>query len=140
MTGVGAWAEPTMLTGYEFRMAVKLFKITRRLLDGEKLSSAARKSWIDRYCVDMTSQQIHYPENYYRVAPYDRLFIWSKDVVEGLAGSGAHMASGGVGGQKAGRVGSRRFICEARGRRLRLWFRNEPPKGRTDFVLLQECR
>jgi endonuclease YncB( thermonuclease family) len=85
MTGLGAWAEPNLLTGYEFRMVVKLHKVTKRLVDGEKLSSSARKSWIERYCVDMTTQQIYYPEHYYRVAPYDRLFIWPKDVAQAVA-------------------------------------------------------
>ena len=66
-------------------MAVKLHKITKRLVDGEKLSSSQRKDWIDRYCVDMTTQQIYYPEQYYKVAPYDRLFVWSKDVAQAVA-------------------------------------------------------
>jgi endonuclease YncB( thermonuclease family) len=85
LSGLGAWAEPTLLTGYEFRMAVKLHKITKRLVDGEKLSSSQRKAWIERYCVDMTTQQIYYPEQYYKVAPYDRLFVWSKDVAQAVA-------------------------------------------------------
>jgi endonuclease YncB( thermonuclease family) len=85
MSGVGAWADPNLLTGYEFRMAVKLYKVTKRLVDGDSLSSSERKSWIERYCVDMTTQQIYYPERYYQVAPYDRLFIWPKDVAQAVA-------------------------------------------------------
>jgi endonuclease YncB( thermonuclease family) len=85
LAGRGAWADSNLLTGYEFRMAVKLYKVTKRLVDGEKVSSYQRKSWIDRYCVDMTTQYIHYPEHYYKVAPYDRLFVWSKDVAQAVA-------------------------------------------------------
>jgi len=80
MAGRGIWAEPLMLAGYEFRMAIKLYETTKKLVAGEKVSSYARKSWISRYCVDMTNQEIVYPEDYYRIAPYNRLFVWPKDV------------------------------------------------------------
>lgn len=76
----GAWAEETMLTGYEFRMCVKLYNVTKKLVAGEKLSSSERYSWIERYCVDMTSREIFDPQSYYWVAPYNRIFIWPKDV------------------------------------------------------------
>ncbi len=38
----GIWADPHTLTGYEFRMAVKLWKITRELERGRKLSATER--------------------------------------------------------------------------------------------------
>ncbi len=85
LKGRGIWGEPLSLTGYEFRMAVKLYDVTRRLLAGESLSSSQRSSWIERYCVDLTTQEIYYPESYIRVAPYNRLFVWPKDVSEAVA-------------------------------------------------------
>ncbi len=84
LAGRGIWADPLTLTGYEFRMVIKLFQITQRLVAGETLSSTARSSWIERYCVDLTTRGIFYPENYFRVAPYNRLFIWPKDVTEAV--------------------------------------------------------
>ncbi len=85
LAGRGIWADPLMLTGYEFRMAVKLYEVTRRLVAGEVLPSSARMAWIERYCVDLTTRGIYYPENYFRVAPYNRLFVWPKDVSDAVA-------------------------------------------------------
>ena len=31
----GAWADPLMLTGYEFRMCMKLYRVTRKLVQGK---------------------------------------------------------------------------------------------------------
>jgi endonuclease YncB( thermonuclease family) len=84
LAGRGIWADSVMLTGYEFRMVVKLFDVTKRLVSGAKVSTYERSSWISRYCVDMTTKEIYYPEKYFRVAPYNRLFIWSKDVSEAV--------------------------------------------------------
>jgi hypothetical protein len=80
----GAWADPLMLTGYEFRMCVRLYDITKKLVDGQELSSAERYGWITRYCVDMTTREIFYPQSYYKVAPYNRVFIWPEDVAEAV--------------------------------------------------------
>jgi len=80
----GAWADPLMLTGYEFRMCVRLYDITKKLVDGQKLSSAERYEWITRYCVDMTTREIFYPQSYYKVLPYNRIFIWAEDVAEAV--------------------------------------------------------
>ncbi len=80
----GAWGEPMMLTGYEFRMCIKLHQITEKLLAGESLSSKERGNWVTRYCVDMTTREIHEPENYYQVLPYNRIFIWPQDVTEAV--------------------------------------------------------
>jgi len=81
----GVWADPLTLTGYEFRMCVRLFQITEKLVRGETLSTAQRMAWIERYCVDLTTRGIYYPQNYYRVAPYNRLWIWAKDVPDAVA-------------------------------------------------------
>ena len=80
----GAWQDPLMLTGYEFRMCVKLYKVTKKLLNGAKMSSARRYGWISRYCADMTTKKVYYPQDYFKVDPYNRIFIWSKDVGEAV--------------------------------------------------------
>lgn len=80
----GAWADPMMLTGYEFRMGVKLYEVTKKLVGGQQLSSKERYGWITRFCVDMTTREIFYPQNYYQVEPYNRIFIWPEDVAEAV--------------------------------------------------------
>ncbi len=84
LAGRGIWADPLTLTGYEFRMCIKLYEITKRLVSGESLSTSQREAWIERYCVDLTTRGIYYPENYFRIAPYNRMFIWPKDVSEAV--------------------------------------------------------
>jgi len=79
-TKIGIWKDKNTLTGYEFRMCVKLFEVTQKLVEGKKLSTKERNSWIERYCVDMKTRQIFYPKNYTNVKVYDRIFIWPKDV------------------------------------------------------------
>jgi endonuclease YncB( thermonuclease family) len=78
--GRGAWADPLTLTGYEFRMCYRLAEITEDLVNGRKLSASERMKWVERYCADLTTQQIFYPQDYYKVKPYNRLFIWPPDV------------------------------------------------------------
>ena len=81
----GAWADPMALTGYEFRMCVKLYEVTKKLVAGRKLSSAKKYGWITRYCVDMTTREVFYPQDYIKVEPYNRVFIWPEDVAEAVA-------------------------------------------------------
>ena len=81
----GAWADPLSLTGYEFRMCVRLYDTVSQLVAGKKLSRAERNGWIDRYCADLTTREIFPPQLYYRVPPYNRLFIWPADVNEAVA-------------------------------------------------------
>ena len=73
-----------MLTGYEFRMCVKLYDVTKKLVAGKKLSTKERSGWISRYCVDITTREILYPQNYHKVSPYNRIFIWPEDVAEAV--------------------------------------------------------
>lgn len=80
----GCWSDPLSLTGYEFRMCHKLWDITRKLARGERVSSRDREAWITRYCVDMMSREIFTPQQYFKVAPYDRIFIWPQDVNEAV--------------------------------------------------------
>jgi hypothetical protein len=81
----GAWADSLSLTGYEFRMCVRLQDMVEKLVGGKKLSSAERNGWIERYCADMTTREIFPPQRYYKVPPYNRLFIWPADVNEAVA-------------------------------------------------------
>ena len=80
----GAWADPMSLTGYEFRMCVRLYDVVSKLVSGKKLSSAERNGWIERYCADLVTREIFPPQMYYRVQPYNRLFIWPADVNEAV--------------------------------------------------------
>lgn len=80
----GIWAEPLTLTGYEFRMCVKLYNTTKRLLNGEKLTAKEKMEWISRYCVDMTTREVYFPQDYFKVKPYNRIFIWPDDIAEAV--------------------------------------------------------
>ncbi len=81
----GAWADPSMLAAYEFRSCYKLWETTKKLKAGQKLSSAQKTGWIERYCADMTTRLIYEPQSYLRVEPYNRIFIWAEDVTEAVA-------------------------------------------------------
>jgi endonuclease YncB( thermonuclease family) len=82
---LGAYAEPNMLTGYEFRMCCKLWDATdfkvnpQNHIDKETGKPKKPPIWIDRWCADMSTGKLHEPQRYVDVEPYDRLFIWSKD-------------------------------------------------------------
>jgi endonuclease YncB( thermonuclease family) len=81
----GAWANPLALTGYEFRMCVKLFQVTEKLVKGQAVSRAEREGWIERYCADITTREIFFPQDYFRVKPYNRLFVWPRDVNDAVS-------------------------------------------------------
>lgn len=81
----GAWADDNSLTGYEFRMCVRLHKITKKLVSGKKLSSSERYAWISRYCFDLTNREIFYPQDYHWIKPYNRIFIWAEDVNDAVS-------------------------------------------------------
>lgn len=80
----GIWAEPLTLTGYEFRMCVKLYNVTKKLISRAKLTAEEKKEWISRYCVDMTTREVHFPQDYFKVKPYNRIFIWPDDIAEAV--------------------------------------------------------
>src|SRR5258706_7278082 len=77
---LGAWAEPLYLAGYEFRMCVRLFDITAQLVGGKKLTKRQRMAYVDRSCADMTTLALYPPQRYHEVAPYNRLFVWARDL------------------------------------------------------------
>ncbi len=78
----GAWARADSLTGYEFRMCVRLYELTKKLVQGKKVDSRDRKGWISRYCADMTTREIFLPQDYCRVPVYNRIFVWPQHVAE----------------------------------------------------------
>ena len=80
----GAWADPMMLTGYEFRMCVRLYEVTKKVVDGKRLTSSELYGWVTRFCVDMTTREVFFPQSYYKVAPYNRIFVWPEDVSEAV--------------------------------------------------------
>lgn len=79
---LGAWSDANALTGYEFRMCYKLWDVTNKLENGKKLSSREKYGWIERYCADMTTLELFEPQEYYKVKPHNRIFIWRRDVNE----------------------------------------------------------
>jgi len=81
----GAWSDPLMLTGYEYRMCVKLYKVTKKIMNNETLSSNEKNSWVTRFCFDMITREVFFPQDYYKVKPYNRIFIWPQDLVEAVA-------------------------------------------------------
>ncbi|MHA2174799.1 MAG: thermonuclease family protein [Candidatus Hodarchaeales archaeon] len=80
----GAWSDPNTLTGYEFRMCYKLWNVTKKLVDGKKMKTYVKYGWIQRYCVDMTTLEVYEPQQYYKIEPYNRIFLWPKDVHEAV--------------------------------------------------------
>jgi hypothetical protein len=81
---IGCWEDPLALTGYEFRMCVKLYGVTKKLVDGTNVSSKEKYGWISRFCTDMTTREIFYPQEYYKVKPYNRIFIWPENVTDAV--------------------------------------------------------
>ena len=79
MTALCAYADAQSLAGYEFRMCYRLWEVTDDLQKSKKLSESERLGWIERFCVDMTTRQIFFPQDYHRVQPFNRVFIWPKD-------------------------------------------------------------
>jgi len=80
---IGAWAEPQALAGYEYRMCVRLYDVTKEAVEKKK-PAQSKKEWISRYCVDMVTREIYFPQDYFKVKPYNRIFIWPKDAAEAV--------------------------------------------------------
>jgi endonuclease YncB( thermonuclease family) len=62
----GFYKDSKSLTGYEFRMCVKMAK-------GEAAGP-------ERYCASIRSGKVYKPEDYLEVKPEERMFIWRKDI------------------------------------------------------------
>ncbi|MEE9457346.1 MAG: thermonuclease family protein [bacterium] len=80
----GAWAEPLAIPGYEYRMCLRLHKVARKVVAGEKVREGNVYGCAHRFCADVTTKEIFYPVNYYKVPPYNRLFVWPKHVVDAV--------------------------------------------------------
>lgn len=89
----GAWADPKLLTGYEYRMCLKMHKAIKKLEDGE--FQLAPSKYVQRFCVDMTNMLVYYPDEYYNVQPYNRIFVWAKDIRQAVADLNLKSAQGG---------------------------------------------
>lgn len=74
--GRGNLADPLALAGYEFRMLCRLVGVMR---------NGARSPWIERYCADIETGCLHPPQDYVKVAPWNRLFIQPQDVRRAVA-------------------------------------------------------
>lgn len=80
----GTWSNTNALTGYEFRMCIRLSKIMEKLKKNEKMTSRDRGSWIYRYCVDMTNRKVYFPQDYHKVKVWNRIFVWPEDIREAV--------------------------------------------------------
>jgi endonuclease YncB( thermonuclease family) len=83
--GKGAWADPNVLTGYEFRMLDRLFEVTEDIANGREVTGHRRSGWVTRYCADMTTGTLYQPQDYFKAAPENRLFIWPEDTRQAVA-------------------------------------------------------
>lgn len=72
----GVWADLKALAGYEYRMLESLVLILKKVQAGQTLSATDRTGWISRYCADMSTATIYRPQDYFRVDPWNRIFIW----------------------------------------------------------------
>ncbi len=81
----GAWADPKALTGYEYRMVERLALLRQKLDKGQKPTATDRNGWVERYCADISTGLLYAPRDYCRVAVWNRLFIWKKDVRAAVA-------------------------------------------------------
>ncbi|AKA36587.1 thermonuclease family protein [Flagellimonas lutaonensis] len=76
---LGAWADPLMLTAYEYRMCIKLYNACKKA----KASNGffiRESDWVQRYCIDMTTLKVYNPQQYLKVKPENRLFIWPFEI------------------------------------------------------------
>lgn len=76
----GVWVDPKALAGYEYRMLEGLVLMLKKVRSGQALSSAERNGWISRYCADMSTAIIYSPQEYFKVDPWNRIFIWRNRV------------------------------------------------------------
>jgi hypothetical protein len=83
--GRGQWGDDLSLLGYEYRMVERLHDVTRDLVAGQQVTAQRRYSWRERYCADMRDRAVYLPEDYIRVPPAYRLFIWPDRLREAIA-------------------------------------------------------
>ena len=76
----GQYADPLSLPGYEYRMCEKLYRIAKKLDDGDDLSWPEQLEWRSRYCADMRTRELRTPEDYMSIPIAYRLWIWPQDL------------------------------------------------------------
>ncbi|WP_431043439.1 thermonuclease family protein [Streptomyces sp. P1-3] len=80
----GIWKDSKTLLAYEYRALEKLHDVTKKKAEGTALEPGEAFSWRRRYCVDMRNRELHGPEDYFRVPPVYRLWLWPQDVSEAV--------------------------------------------------------
>ncbi|MGH3928813.1 MAG: thermonuclease family protein [Pseudonocardiaceae bacterium] len=80
----GIWASDETLPAYEYRAMEKLYRITKKIVEGGELRAGEAHSWRERYCADMRTRTLHGPEDYSDIPPPYRLWIWPDDVSEAV--------------------------------------------------------
>lgn len=81
----GIWADDLTLLAYEYRMMEKLHGITRKIAEGVDVRGGDRRRWRSRYCADLRDRQLYGPEDYFRVPPAYRLFVWPDQLRTAIA-------------------------------------------------------
>ncbi|MEM1235437.1 MAG: thermonuclease family protein [Pseudomonadota bacterium] len=81
----GHWADDLLLLAYEYRMLEKLVLILQKQQLGETIDNEQYFGWVTRYCCDISDGLIYPPADYWRVAPWNRLFIWPDDIRAAVA-------------------------------------------------------
>ena len=82
----GAWGDALSLTGYEFRMVCRLAALYRDVVVRKREPQpGAWQGWVDRYCCDMSTGLLHSPQDYVSVEPWNRIFIFPRDVRRAVA-------------------------------------------------------
>lgn len=84
-SGTAIWATPETLLAYEYRAVEKLFRITRKKVENQPLPASGDRGWRERYCVDMRTRVLHGPEDYVRIEPEYRLWIWPQDLKDAVS-------------------------------------------------------
>jgi hypothetical protein len=72
--GLGIWADPLTLPGYEYRCLERLHEVTAKIVAGR-----------ERYCADMRDRVLHGPEDYSDIPPEYRLWFWAADIGEAVS-------------------------------------------------------
>lgn len=83
--GRGQYADPKFLPGYEYRMLEKLYRITKKIVDGTQLSWPDRLKWRSRYAFDIRDRVLYGPEDYMGVPQPYRIWIWPDDVQKAMS-------------------------------------------------------
>ena len=67
------------LLGMSIELCIKLHKACKDAKASQGFF-IKEKDWVQRYCIDVTNLKIYNPQEYIKVKPFNRLFIWPKDV------------------------------------------------------------